>query len=125
MNEELTRKVTELIQSAQDQAPEIVQEYLRWAVVVDWIWIIVGSTLFISLVPTAIFCIRQAIKESQKSYSSAEILLSWVMCGALSFTIGFIGSCIAISNASELLHIYLAPRMFVLEHLAHIARGTV
>ncbi len=116
MNEELKIEIINLLKDGKsfvlEQTPEIVQQFYTWELTSSWVWLIIGLCM-VSLIKGAISNLR-LIRTDNLTYSEEYALTIYVgMYGGLFF----IGALIFLINLMDLMQLYIAPKVYLLEHL--------
>lgn len=117
LTQEMIFKMIQWVESSGDflkeQAPDYVDQYIRYSIVDCWINICFGLMLFIFLFTISFFSIYKVLSV-EKSYD----------CNTLYILGSFMGPFICVANlaalASEIVKIigiYIAPKVFILKHL--------
>jgi hypothetical protein len=104
------------VEFATAQAPLVAQEYLRYNLLTDWIWIFLDAVVVVLLVRWA----KWLHKLPKNEYEDREFHYMGIMGAVIAsfgFAIGFI-YCIL-----DLIKIYTAPRLYLLEGIKSLVGG--
>ena len=124
MNEELQRKLVEILSSIQEaakaggdfamaQLPDIAQSYVTYGRIINTVYCVVWLAVFIACLCAALWGVRSKAKTEHGGMTDARV--SSIICG------GFIGFLSMIplgfySNGSAL--VWFAPKVWLLKELA-------
>ena len=106
MDNELQQKVMNLINGAEQQIPEIAQEYLAWGVVSSYTMIVVG---LIMLTIGCIF-IRKALPLKYDKDSECFFIVSGIVLALTAPVLLMIGTC-------QIIKIKTAPKVYLIDSL--------
>lgn len=116
MNETVKKLVDGLILAIQGtvnfvnvQLPDVVKQLLAYNAAMDWMWIIVGAVFMILATVMIIF--------SVKCYKNDNDNPICLVFGFIAFICLLIGIPMLLCNIPDLLKIYLAPKLYLLDYL--------
>jgi hypothetical protein len=129
MNETLQNQIASLLKDAQqagkdaasfiqEQAPDLVQQLLRWKLVEGIAAFVVG----VLCVLATYFLVKKTfsyIEKDEAYYSTRDVV--WVPVGLGGGTLGIFGLCAAHQGVWQVLQVTFAPKIFLIEYVAKLA----
>lgn len=136
MNDELQQALTSLINKSievsgdalaftQQQLPEVIQQLLLFKLVSGYMWVLLGASLAvcgIRLLKYSLDIISKTKKEGNAHLREAyenDTEMAWIVFGALCLLVGGI---LFFSFVSEVVKIWLAPKVYLIEYAAEMVK---
>jgi hypothetical protein len=124
MNEELQQALAELINKSvsagesaiaftQEQLPEVIQQLLTWKLVESLIWFALSALFFLAGNTLTAVTILRSMKDPDSDSDFVLFMLFVALCGNAAIVIG--------TNVTWL-QIWLAPKVYLIEYAASLAK---
>lgn len=107
--------VSDVVEFSKQQIPDIIHQLLVWKIAESIVWLILGALImFTGAWVTNRF--RDRMNEEEASSGTiCQIIVTIVT--------GFIGICMIVSNLLDVLYIWLAPKVWLIEYAADLIKG--
>lgn len=113
----LADSVQAISDTTKQELPELVKEYMKWYIAVDWFWIVLWVAIVIIAWGFSFWFMHLDKKEKYNSdYATAAIVVRVI---SLALALIVWGNC-----AYELVQIYVAPRVFLFQKMMELIRGS-
>lgn len=98
------------------QLPDVINQLLVWNAVLSLVYFVIGAALFVATFMTILAIHRN--REWWDGYERPPASMVMVFTGL----IGFLISVPILTNDLEWLQIWLAPKVYLIEYAAHLAK---
>jgi uncharacterized membrane protein len=123
MNDENIKKMIEWVESSssfiQGQIPDYIEQLLRYKMISTWVNIGILSVLVIVCSSLCIWCVWKG-STYEKSYDIPALIFVGSFIPGMFSLITAIG---LISEIQDLIRLYIAPKVYVLNHLTGLIKG--
>lgn len=107
--------VSDVVEFSKQQIPDIIHQLLVWKIAESIVWLVLGALImFTGAWVTNRF--RERMNEDEASSGTiCQIIVTIVTA--------FIGICMIVSNLLDVLYIWLAPKVWLIEYAADLIKG--